>query len=124
MGFGGVKTSPVPRLYTMFIFTKQVYIGLQFLLYRAHSSDGPTFQSRQISRSFSTCFARSDLLSSLCLHLPPQRHEHQTPNTQESEFQPDIAGHSHVYPCTSPNRAQNPTGIVAVLNEQANLPIP
>ena len=64
------------------------------------------------------------LLSSLRLHLPPQRHEHQAPDTQESELQPDIAGHSHVYPCTSPNRAQNPTAIVAVLNEQASLPVP
>lgn len=68
--------------------------------------------------------ASAQLLSCLRLHLLPQGQEHQPPDSKESNLQPQVARHAHVYPSTTPNRAGHTTGIVAVLNEQADLPVP
>jgi len=64
------------------------------------------------------------LSSGLRLHLLPEGHKHQRPNSKESELQPQVTRHPHVDPGTPPNRTGHATGIVAVLNEQAGLPVP
>src|SRR5260221_8593783 len=64
------------------------------------------------------------LLSCLRLHLLPEGHKHQRPNSKESELQPQVTRHPHVNPGTPPNRTGHATGIVTVLNEQADLPVP
>ena len=64
------------------------------------------------------------LLSSLRLHLLPQRHKHQRPNPKESDLQPQVTRHPHANPGTPPNRTGHAAGIVTVLNEHADLPVP
>ena len=39
-------------------------------------------------------------------------------------MQPHVACHPHVYSRASPNRARHATGIITILNEQADFPVP
>lgn len=55
-------------------------------------------------------------LTCLCLELAPERHEHDTSNTDKGNLKADVLHHSDLDPTATPNGSSDPTGVIRIFD--------